>query len=420
MTKPVSVIIAGAGIAGLSAAIALSNQGLSNQGLDNQGFDIRIFEKAPVLSEQGAGIQLGPNATSILRHWSLEEALLARACTIEAIELHDGMKGQHLTSLPVGQFARHHWHAPYVTLHRADLQSLLKQAIESNPRIHLQCNATVCNLAGDLANGFEIEIATPIGTEKHRCDLFLACDGVWSDLRNKIGKGDEAQFSGSIAWRATIERSTASTLPDPAFLAPAFVDSKNVRVFMGAKGHFIAYPIRGGDEINLVAITGSKTAYSGDKANLSRCFNSWHPAIMDIMTKDFDWTYWPLFARSKPYFLSPQGVVFLGDSAHAMTPFAAQGAAMALEDAACLAAYLPYTDFLSRRDRVPQSLKTFAIERSNRVSHIAKRAAFNRFVYHAGGPVAAIRNLALKARPPEKFLSDLDWLYRAQTFRKTL
>jgi len=119
-----------------------------------------------------------------------------------------------------------------------------------------------------------------------------------------------------------------------------------------------------------------------------------------------DWTYWPLFTRTKPYFLAPNGVVFLGDSAHATTPFAAQGAGMALEDAAELAKYLPSQAALTR-----QNLAAFAHARTQRVNKIIKRGAFNRFVYHSKGAVALMRNQLMMRRNPEKFLTDLDWLY---------
>jgi len=381
------VIIAGGGIAGLAAAIALANQ----------GFKIRIFEKAPMLKEQGAGIQLGPNATAILRHWGIEEALLAQAYQPELIELYDGIKGRCLTKLPVEQFAKEHWLAPYVTIHRSDLQTLLRQAAEKKPCVSLQCGAAVHNVTGSLETGFDIEVMSQTGLDKHHADLLLACDGVWSDLRGR----DKAQFSNFIAWRTTIKRERWR------LHAPAFACRQNVQAFMGPNGHLIAYPIKDGETCNLVAITSSKTPDHHDRTDLVQTFKNWRRPIANIVTNVTDWTYWPLFFVAEPCFLNLAGTVFIGDSAHALTPFAAQGAAMALEDAATLAKFLPDTTSISR-----QNLDSFAAERSSRVKKVAQRGAFNQFAYHAGGVVAVARNLYMRSRSPEKFLTDLDWLYK--------
>jgi len=390
MSKPKSVIIAGAGIAGLCAAIALSRQ----------GFKVQIFEKNPVLSEQGAGIQLGPNATAILRHWGLEEALLEKACQPDSIELHDGVKDKILTSLPVRRFAQEHWLAPYVTLHRGDLQKLLLEAIADQPLIALHCGTRVHAVSGCLESGFDIEITNQTDRQHHFADLFLGCDGVWSHLRQT-----KAEFSGSIAWRATIP------LEQGIALASNLFSGENVQVFMGSSGHFITYPIRGGQTCNIVAITNSKVPDNNDKEGLIRAFANWKSPIADIITHVIDWTYWPLFTRDKPCFLDCSDIVFLGDSAHAATPFAAQGAAMAIEDAAVLARFLTPTASFSR-----QNLTVFALERSKRIAKVVRRGAFNHFVYHASGVVASTRNLYMYARAGEDFLTDLDWLYRFRAF----
>jgi len=387
MTKRSPVIIAGGGIAGLCAAIALARQ----------GFHVRIFEKADHLSEQGAGVQLGPNATAILRHWGLEEPLLAASCLPETIALYDGVKGKILSLLPVGRFAREHWGAPYVTIHRGDLQKLLLEAIADHPLIELCCSAPVGTVSGMLGDGFTLEVRNKAETQKHHTDFFIACDGVWSSLHEK-----RAEFSGSIAWRATV------TFDEGQSLAPTLFSDQNVRVFMGAGGHFILYPIRKATHYNLVAITKDKTALvdNHDKAQLKAAFAHWKMPIAHLIEQIDSWTYWPIFIRRKPHFLSPSGVVFLGDSAHAVTPFAAQGAAMAMEDAAVLARFLPDAMSISR-----QNLELFARNRQSRVLKVGRRGSFNQFVYHAGGVVAASRNLYMRRRASEKFLTDLDWLY---------
>jgi len=381
-TRP--VVIAGGGIAGLSAALALARS----------GFEVRIFEKTPILESLGAGVQLGPNATAILRHWGLEQDLLALACQPEAIELHDGLRAKPLVKLPVGRFARERWHAPYVTIHRGDLQNLLKSAVEKNPKISLAYATQITDLSI---------------MKKHHGGLLLGCDGVWSALRPYCRGGERPQFSGFIAWRSTIDRSQLPASLDGQNALSQNAFSQNVRVFMGADGHFIIYPLQGGKSCNLVVITRSKRAEAASQADLVPAFAGWKSDITDLINQVKDWTYWPLFAWNKPYFLDPSGIVFLGDSAHATTPFVAQGAGMAIEDAGELANYLPSPDALSR-----PNLEAFARARYQRVRKIIKRGAFNRFVYHAGGAVALMRNQFMSMRAPEKFLTDLDWLYRYQ------
>jgi len=152
-----TVIIAGAGIAGLSAALALSHQ----------GFSVRLFERAPILSEQGAGIQLSPNATVLLRQWGLEQTLLSYASQPDSIELHDGMRGNHLVSLPVARFAHNYWGAPYVTIHRGDLQKILSEAIAQHPLVELQCGCEVIDASGHLNTGFNVTVKNKAGIVKN-------------------------------------------------------------------------------------------------------------------------------------------------------------------------------------------------------------------------------------------------------------
>jgi len=385
MIKQQPVIIAGGGIAGLAVAIALARQGIA----------VKIFEQTAHFSEQGAGVQLGPNATAILRAWGLEPALLSVSCQPETIELHDAIKGQILTRLSVGRFVRESWHAPYVTIHRADLQKLLLAAIAASPLIELHCGAKVCQVSGSLEQGFDVTVMIQARQHVERAAVVVACDGVWSHLQTK-----KAEFSGSIAWRAKIGRDEGQSI------AARFFDDGTVRVSIGKSGHFITYPISRGGCYNLVAITNSKEPDQGDKHNLVRTFAGWRQPIRQIIADIDDWSYWPIFVRKKPVFLNRSGVIFLGDSAHAMTPFAAQGAAMALEDGAALAKSLANFSQLSRHH-----LEDFARHRCKRVAQVARRGAFNKFVYHAGGVVAKARNIAMISRNPEKFLTDLDWLY---------
>jgi len=414
------VVIAGGGIAGLVAAI----------GLARQGFAVSLYEKAPHLKEVGAGIQLGPNATRILQKWGALERLTPHAFAPQFIHLYDGVRGKRLVSLPVGHFVQHHWHAPYLTIHRADLQQILVEIVRNQPQVTFYCDHEVVGVTGNLTSGFEVEIAHGAKNIIKQADLFLACDGVWSRFRAGLPLQEKAEDSGFIAWRATLD---SSQLPSNF---RALEQGDNVHVFMGRHGHFVAYPLRGGREFNFVAIT--KNAVS--KTHPAPHFAGWANPVREVLAFCQDWTYWPLFTMKLPRFIGARGEIFLGDSAHATTPFAAQGAALAIEDAAALVQALssPANSWQESLEQFPKSVKRFsdkncgknkglehlaspseaknALEifsqkRVKRVLDVKKRGTFNQFVYHVGMPLSLGRNIFMTYRNPAKFLKDMDWLY---------
>lgn len=387
------IYISGAGIAGMSAALALAAK----------GFCVTVFEKAPRLHDVGAGFQLAPNTISTLREWGVLDTLYNNAAEPAGIDLKDGINGRTLMHMDIKAISRKRWQEPYLTIHRADLQGALQTAIAKNPLISLETGHEVVSCSGTAMSGFDIEVTQGKNIKKSAAPLLLCCDGVWSRLRARIG--EQALFSGYIAWRATL---AAEKIP-PRFLHSGA--DTTVSVWMGKKGHFITYPLRGGRIYNFVAITrgqnpGASWSQKGKAEELLHCFAGWHPAVGDVIRQAPQWTFWPLFKMPFSRFLGPSGEIFLGDAAHAITPFAAQGAAMAIEDAAALAAALA-----AERLSQAQALARFDEERRKRLKAVARRSDFNRFVYHAAGPLALARNLVMKARPAEKFLADLDWLY---------
>jgi len=380
------VVIAGGGIAGLVAAI----------GLARASFAVSIYEKTPVLKEVGAGIQLGPNATRILQQLGVLEALAPYAFAPQFIHLHDGMRGKRLVSLPVGHFVAHHWHAPYLTLHRADLQRVLLDTVRNHPRVELYCDHEVMDMRGHLESGSEVEIVHQGKQIISRSNFLLACDGVWSRLRASLPLQETAHDSGFVAWRATL---ACAQLPSRF---RALDEGKNVHVFMGRNGHLVAYPLRGGGEFNFVAITQDKA----EKTHPAPHFSGWVACVRDVLTSCQNWTYWPLFTMEIPRFIGARGEIFLGDSAHATTPFAAQGAALAIEDAAALVQALS-----SQTTPLQETLQDFCQKRIRRVRAVNRRGAFNQFVYHVGMPLSIGRNIFMTQRNPLKFLKDMDWLY---------
>ncbi len=366
------IAIAGAGVAGLAAALELAAR----------GWRVDVAERAAELSEVGAGLQLAPNATRHLQRLGVLERLRPQAVTPEALYLVDGRSARVLLPMTLGVAAEARWGFPYLVCHRADLQAALLDACRAQPAITIRLGTDA--VADDA-------------------DWTIGCDGVWSAMRAQAGF-EPARFSGHIAWRATLESAAL-----PASFRAALPHREAVSAWLGPKAHFIAYPVKSGDFFNFVAITagenpGEVWSRSGDRTRLQAAYEGWAAPVREALAVAEDWTFWPLFEMAEAQFLAGGRRVLIGDAAHAVTPFAAQGAAMAIEDAAALAMALDAAD----REA---ALRRFEAARKARLAAVAKRGALNRFAYHATGLAALGRNTLFSLRRPERFLKDLDWLY---------
>ena len=374
-----STTIVGAGIAGLTAALALARKGIA----------AHVLEQAPALEEVGAGLQLSPNATRILAGLGLLDALSARWSEPDHIRLTSGLSLAPLASVPAGVAARTRWGAPYGVLHRASLQAVLLDAVRREP---------LCTLTtGQRIEGRDAALAAA------PADMLVAADGVWSRLRQAVPGALPARYSGNVAWRFVV----------PYGAAPPFLNPRAVTAFLGPHAHLVAYPLAETEAFNIVAIHAQADAppegwrRRGDtiaRERLQASFVGWHADIRRLLSQAQDPMVWPLFECADGAWTDGR-TVLIGDAAHAMTPFAAQGAAMAIEDAALLA------DMLAGAADVPQALRRFEALRRERVARVRSRGAFNRFAYHARGPVALARNLVLSLRKPENLAADFDWLY---------
>ena len=375
--------IVGAGIAGLTAALALARKGIASH----------IIEQAPALEEVGAGLQLSPNASRILADLGLIDALRARWTEPDRILLASGLSLSPLASVPAGVSARNRWHAPYGVLHRASLQAVLLDAVHRE---------SLCT----LTMGERIETADA-ALAIAPADILIAADGVWSRLRQAVPGALPARYSGNVAWRFLVPYDTA----------PAFLDPRAVTAFLGPHAHLVAYPLAEVQAFNIVAIHAQPEAPAegwlrrGDsttRARLLNAFATWHTDIRRLLPDAKDPLVWPLFGCPDGAWTDGR-TVLIGDAAHAMTPFAAQGAAMAIEDAALLA------ERLATATDKTAALGSFEKTRRARVARVRSRGAFNRFAYHARGPVALARNLVLSLRKPEDLAADFDWLYGYRT-----
>jgi salicylate hydroxylase len=384
MSSITSATIVGAGIAGLTTALALARKGIA----------VHILEQAPALDEVGAGLQLSPNAARILADLGLLDALSARWSEPDHILLSSGRSLSPLASVPAGAAARARWGAPYGVLHRTALQAVLLDAVRREP---------LCRLTTDK----RIESA-PEALAVAPADVLIAADGVWSRLRQAVPGALPARYSGNVAWRFLV----------PYGAAPSFLNPRTVAAFLGPQAHLVAYPLAETQAFNIVAIHQlveappegwSRTGDAAARTRLLAAFSGWHPDIRRLLEDARTPLMWPLFECPDGAWTDGKKTVLIGDAAHAMTPFAAQGAAMAIEDAALLATLLANTS------DTPQALRQFEGTRRERIARVRSRGAFNRFAYHARGPIALARNLVLSMRGPESLAADLDWLYGYRT-----
>ena len=387
------IIIAGAGIAGLTAALAFAAR----------GFSVQIFERSHEPYEVGAGLQLSPNATRILGRLGVLRGLAHSAVRPTAIVLRNAATLDELTRVPLGEAAETRWRAPYLVVHRADLQGALLNTVAREGEIRLIRGATVRDVAIHK-HGVTVSIDVGNSIRDARGLMLVGADGVWSALRGLSGGAGRSQFSRQIAWRRTIRAD------DPA--ASAIMPDLSVNAFLHPGFHLVAYPIRCGSAINLVAFTpGSEMApgWSGtaDPSLLRLAMRGTATALTDLLEDGKDWTAWPIHTVGPRQRWTTSGsLALVGDAAHAMTPFAAQGAAMAIEDAETLAAHVS-----ASTEDMEAGLASWEAMRRSRVRKVRARGAFNHFTWHASGPVARVRDSVLKRRSQKQLMADMDWLY---------
>ncbi|MFD1326850.1 FAD-dependent monooxygenase [Mycoplana ramosa] len=378
-----TVAIVGAGIAGLTAALCLARKGIASH----------ILEQADRLEEVGAGLQISPNASGVLARLGVLPALEARWLEPVSIVLASGRTLKPLTTIPVGTAARRRWQHPYGVLHRATLQRVLLDAVRAEPLAHV-------HLGAQVARHNPAAIVAQIGES---VDLIVGADGVWSILRTAVPAAAPARFSGSLAWRFMI----------PFDRAPGFLDPRSVVAWTGPSAHLVAYPIAEVQAFNVVAIHQGAfrghiwSATSGQTGSTLRldAFSAWNSEIVALLRAAEAPLAWPLYECADGRWSNGRDLILIGDAAHATTPFAAQGAAMAIEDAAELAAAVATAPDL------PAALSAYEKRRRQRLKRVRARADFNRFAYHARGPIALARDAVLALRSPESLAADLDWLY---------
>lgn len=367
------IAIAGAGIAGLTAAIALARR----------GFSVELHEREPELAEIGAGIQLAPNAMEMLGELDLG-ATLSGAVFPEAIEIREARGGAILTRIPLGATALARYGNSYCLIHRADLQSALLAAVRRDARIALLLGSEARDVVADDSG-----VSFRAAGLSVAADLLVIADGIHSRLRQEIFAHPGPPPLPLHAWRARLAVNQV----------PQSVDLQSTVLWLAPGAHLVHYPLRGGRELNVVAIAGAASAH----APPARIFGA---SLQPLLEAVPNWIRWPLHGVAVPRPWAAGRIVLIGDAAHAMPPTAAQGGAQAIEDACTLAASLA-----ERADRPADALAAWEAMRRPRVERIAAESLRNLRLYHLAGLAALARDAAIRALPPKMHLARLDWLF---------
>lgn len=383
-----SAVVAGAGIGGLAAAIALARTGI----------DVRVCERRSEFPEEGAGIQIGPNGARILRDLGVAEFLEKTVATPDVLSVRDGATGRELTRLPLGRWIAERHGAPYWTAHRRDLHIALRARAEAEPRITVTRGTEIVSFASE---GDRVRAVTASG-ETLDAGLLIAADGLWSVLRDEINGGKAALIPvGKTAFRSVA----------PAAHLPSSLVPNAVHIWLSPGAHAVHYPVNGGRDIALVVIANDASRVEGwdspavaDAVKLkTRLFAEPLRTLLDRAAK---WRSWSLYRMPPLDRWSSGRAALLGDAAHPVLPFLAQGAVMALEDAVTLASFVA-----ARKGDIETALGDYERVRRTRVAKVAEASERNGRIYHMQGAMALARNATMKLAPPNRVMAGFDWLY---------
>jgi 3-hydroxybenzoate 6-monooxygenase len=381
------ILIAGGGIGGLATAYALSRK----------GFSVRVLEQAPEFRELGAGIQLGPNIFRALDRIGLTKAMLEDAWQPQAQEMRDALTGELITRIPLAEAFLARFHEPYAVTHRADIHGVFLRACQQSNLISLENNSRV----DDFVDDGKTVTATLQSGERIAGRALIGCDGMWSRTREKIIGDGPPRVSGHIAYRAVLRR---EEVPDDLW-------RPDVVLWAGPRTHFVHYPLRRGTLYNLVAVFHSDRYVEGwnaeaDADELWAHFRGQRPEVLRLLERIETWRMWVLCDREPIKEWSRGRVTLLGDAAHPMLQYLAQGACMATEDAVWLAEKAG-----EQPDDLPAAFKAYQQQRYLRTGQVQIMARVYGEFYHARGVAAELRNQMLGGRTPDQSYDGIAWLY---------
>ncbi|MFM9973570.1 MAG: FAD-dependent oxidoreductase [Beijerinckiaceae bacterium] len=397
------VVIIGGGIAGLCVAIALSRK----------GYSVIVAEKRADTVESGAGLQLSPNASHILMQWGLGPALARNAVAPTELAIRRWGEPRAYARMPMNSAKQGKGLAsdnqPFWVVLRADLHRALIDMARREPLITIKAGWDLQQMRDDGAMVSLRFKGSPYDPEAGPRDIKALCvigaDGQRSVVRKLLGDARDLDRPGWEAWRTLI----------PADRTPDFIRAATTNLWLGRDSHAVHYPVAAGQLINLVIIkrgTGPDEGWNrkGDPAALADIRASAAPTLRDLMDQAPDWSVWTLLDRSPSHWLAKGVVALAGDAAHPVLPFLAQGAAMAIEDAAVLGSLMPAAEH-SGRASIEKAFKAYAAQRSSRVHSVYKAARANARNYHLLPLLAWFRDRRMAQLGPEGMRRRYNWLY---------
>jgi len=381
------ILIAGGGIGGLTAALALAQAGTP----------VQVLEQTAAFSAAGAGIQLGPNAMHVLRALGVADALAKHAVTPEGVQLIDARAGQRLTTVPLGPMAEMRYGAPYWVVHRADLQRVLLDAVQANDNVVI---TQPFRVAATAAEGQRVQVTSEAG-ETVAGGALIGADGIRSQVRMAMGDASAPVWSGKSAWRLTVPLDEAAQ--------PMQQDA--IGLWLSPRAHMVHYPVRGGAEINVVVIVDDRDAPEGWNVpgaadEFLPHLAGWPETVTGFLAGQSGWRRWALYDMPPPRQWSASRIALLGDAAHPVLPFLASGGVLAIEDAAVLARSLD-----AAKGNAEAAFAAYACKRRPRAARVQARSRRMGRVYHMGGVMRWSRNQVLTTQSPQELLRRNDWLY---------
>lgn len=391
MQKAKSIIIAGGGIGGLSAAV----------GLSKHGFKVTVLERAPVLGEIGAGLQLGPNAFHAFDYLGIGDEARRMAVYVDKLRLIDATTAEDVAEIDLGEAFRKRFRNPYAVAHRGDLHGVYVRACRSNPSIDLR---TGCNVIGYEQDGSSVRAILETG-ESVEGAMLIGADGLWSNIRNKVVGDGAPRVTGHTTYRSVI----------PTDQMPEDLRWNAATLWAGPKCHIVHYPLSGWKTFNLVVTchNDASAPVSGlpvaDREVLE-AFSHVHPRAQSIIRHGQNWKLWVLCDRDPVDTWIDGRVALLGDAAHPTLQYLAQGACMAMEDGVALS-----LEVAARPEDPESALLAYQNRRRVRTARIQLTSrAIGDHIYHPAGVHAALRNSIMSEKSQEEWYDALDWLYGAQ------
>jgi salicylate hydroxylase len=389
-TSALPVLIAGGGIGGLATAIALAQRDIPSI----------VYEKRSDAREAGAGIQIGPHGVKILRALGLAEMLVPLAGVPEAIVVRNGSTGHEITRLPLGAWIEQRHGAPYWLLHRADLHNALRTVASQYPLIAIQAGTEV-----DSAINQADKVTATLKSQHHQTEAsgraLIGADGIGSAVRQTFAKQRTPRWSQTSAARAVFARPATGAFAEPV-----------VTLWLSQRSHVVHYPVRNGQEISAVAFARDHDHHVNLRPETGEALvhrlGAAAPELTQALRAVSEWDKWPVVGCNRPDYAVSGRIALLGDAAHPIRPYLAQGAVMALEDATAIARHVAQAG-----NAMPEALKLYAAERHPRVARVAKTSFINGVSYHLPWPLSPMRNAVLSNIGGERLMASYDWLYGA-------